>query len=183
MTKRYQETAASLAKRSVDEAAPARVPGDLIIEMSPKFGSCSYYGSRALLEAEGVIPSGTEWPIGFTSVKWDAGQFHFRLMRTRPDGAKGHRKIFAECDWWQLWWHKINDISWEDRAIARKTKELKDILYRHSERGKKEWSARYQLFYAAGKDQRFQAFKTLIPGLVRPKRGRKAASQGDSNVQ
>jgi len=178
------EAAVSAAKPPIDEVA-ARVGDfkDLVIHMSPEYGSCSYAGPRAALEAEGIIPAGTEWPTGFTSVEWEAGQFRFRLTRTRPEGAKGASKLFVACDWWRLHWDKINDVSWEDRVIARKAKELKDAVYSLSVSGRRERYAQSERFYAAGRDQRFQAFKALIPGLVRPRRGRKAKSEGGTNVQ
>jgi hypothetical protein len=178
------EAAAAAAKRPIDEVAThAGDRTDLVIQMSPEYGSCSYTGTRAALEAEGIIPAGTEWPIGFIDLEWDAGQFRFLLRRFRPDGAKGPRKIFAECDWWNLYWKKIDGISWEDRAIARKTKELKATVYWYSEHGQRERYAQSERFYAARRDQRFQAFKALIPGLVRSRRGRKAESEGGTNVQ
>jgi hypothetical protein len=184
MAKRILTAEAAAATRPINEVAT--LDGDLrdlVIQMSPEYGSCSYTGTRAALEAEGIIPAGTEWPTGFIDGEWDAGHFRFWLKRTRPDGAKGPRKIFAECDWWYLYWRKIDDISWEDRAIARKTKELKATAYWYSERGRRERCAQFERFYAARDDQRFQAFKARIPGLVRPRRGRKAKSEGGTDVQ
>lgn len=131
-----------------------------------------FVGSRAMLEAEGIIPDGTKWPDGYDDLYWQSGQFDYWLRRQRPEGAKGPRRIFADVDWWCLRWELTNAPSPAERAIMRKTQALNDEIYRHSAKGREEWAKNFGRYLETTKDDRFQAFKALIPGLVRPKRGR-----------
>ncbi|MES2024480.1 MAG: hypothetical protein V4448_02880 [Pseudomonadota bacterium] len=133
-----------------------------------------YQGNRAQLEAEGVIPEGTEWPDGDSSVKWEAGRFTYRLRRTRPDGMKGPKKLWVEADWWALRWDTTEPQDYAANEIKRKTKELADTIYRRSPRGCAEWSANWNRYCKALEDKKFQAFKALIPALVPTKRGRRS---------
>ena len=70
-------------------------PDELIVEIQETLGFAEYHGSRALLEAEGVIPAGTQWPQGYDEVRWRAGPMDYQLYRQRPAGAKGPRTQFA----------------------------------------------------------------------------------------
>jgi len=153
------------------EAASA--PDDLIIEIQGDLGFVEFHGSRAMLEAEGIIPKGTDWPQGYDDLHWQAGQFCYWLRRQRPPGAKGPRRDFAAVDWFFLRLEPTEQPSWEERQIARKKQELKDTIYRNSAEGAAKRYAMFERCCAAGQDKKFQAFKASIPGLVAPKRGRR----------
>lgn len=143
-----------------------------------------YHGTRAQLEAEGVIPEGTVWPRPKASLQWESGKFAFWLRRIRPEGLKGRKELWVGGDWWGLRWELTERYSPGDTLdIRRKAAELAAAVYRQSARGQAESYAKLKSCCEASADKRFQAFKALIPGLIPPKRGRKsnqakAAAQG-----
>lgn len=144
-----------------------------IIVCMPFDGLIEYRGTRASLEADGLIPAGTEWPDGFGTLRWEDDTRRYWLRRARPEGAKGSRKQFANVDWWMFRFDPLQAKSFEARNIERKTKELAETIYRQSTKGQNERDKHWASFWAAQGDKEFQAFKALIPGLIRPKRGRK----------
>lgn len=165
----------------------ASAPDDLIVILNPcNLDMAEFFGTRAMLEAEGVIPNGTDWPQGCDDLRWQAGQFNYWLWRARPPGAKGPRRDFAAVDWFCLRWEPTHRTSLAEREIAKKAQELKDTIYRRSPQGEAEWYARWLRYQETAKDKAFQAFKATIPGLVAPKRGRRPKSsdqaQGASHV-
>ena len=158
---------------------------ELIVIINPYRRAFSeFVGSRATLEAEGIIPAGTTWPNEFDYVYWQDEQFDYRLCRQRPDGAKGPRRNFANCDHWCVRWELIHAPSQEERNIMLKAQALRDEIYRQSAQGRAEQSKCWSRYFEAAADKQFQAFKALVPGLVRPKRGRRSKrteqSQGES---
>jgi hypothetical protein len=84
-------------------AAPASQPDDLGLHILYKPGFWfEYNGTRAQLEAEGVIPAGAEWPQGDGAlVTWESGQQYFALQHRCPPG-KGGRKRWRDADFWCL---------------------------------------------------------------------------------
>ena len=163
-----------MTQQALGASAPS---DDLIVIINPyNLDFAEFLGTRAMLEAEGIIPKGTDWPQGYDDLRWRAGQFDYWLSRRRPPGAKGPRKQFIDCDWFFLPWELTNRPSDAQREIARKAQELKDAIYRRSPQGEAEWSAQWNRYWATTKDAKFQAFKATIPGLVQPKRGRPCKS-------
>lgn len=148
----------------------------LIVEIRETIGISEFHGTRAMIEGEGIIPAKTEWPQGYDNLYWQAGQFNYWLRRERPPGAKGSRRQFIDCDWWFLRWELTEQPSYAAREIKRKTKELSDAIYRQSAIGRAENDEHWSRYWKAKEDDGFQAFKALIPGLVPPKRGRRAKS-------
>lgn len=144
-----------------------------IIVCTPYTDIAEYQGTRAALESEGVIPAGTKWPEGFDSLDWEDDRLRYCLCRERPEGAKGPRKQFLNVDWWTLRFDPLKTESFEMRIIKRKSKELADIIYSQSAKGRAEHGKQWNCYWEAKSDERFQAFKALIPGIIRPKRGRK----------
>ena len=143
-----------------------------------------YKGSRAQLEAEGVIPVGLKWPERNRFAIWEAGALKFTLNRIRPEGLKGPMKLWIAGDWWHLSMEPKNAPSHAERSIARKARALRDEIYLHTPSTQRARLATLKKFWAAKDDAPFQAFRALIPALVPPKRGRKpntavpAISQG-----
>jgi len=155
----------------------ASAPDDLIVVLNPhNLDFAEFLGPRAMLEAEGVIPKGTDWPQGYDDLRWQAGKFDYRLSRERPPGAKGPRKQFSDCDWFCLRIELTHQPSHAEREIALKAQELKDTIYRRSPKGEAEWLVNWNRYWETTKDAAFQAFKATIPGHVQKKRGRPCKS-------
>lgn len=128
-----------------------------------------YEGTRAQLEAEGVIPSDTKWPEGSREVCWKDGRFRWGLRRTRPEGLKGPMKLWVSGDWWALRCDLLNPPDHGQLRILDKKRELDAEIRRWSRAGKVECDA----YGRSLRDKAFQSFKAKIPGLIPPKRGRK----------
>ncbi|MFM0020886.1 hypothetical protein [Paraburkholderia azotifigens] len=136
---------------------------ELRIEIN-QYDWAEYIGSRAQLEAEGIIPKGTEWPTGKRTVQWASGPLRFWLRRRRPDGMKGPAKLWLEGDHWFLRIDRANVSGW-DGVIRRKTRELKEVLYRNSNEGQRHFTEIWTRYEAACDDKRYQTFRALIPAL------------------
>lgn len=161
-----QEAIRSAATSSV-------VVGELIIRLNfHDLGFSEFMGSRAMLEGEGVIPEGFEWPEGDGCQRWSADGLDYWIYRQRPEGAKGPKRDFLNVDWWCLRWELTNAPCPSERAIMIKTKALKDEIYRHSEEGRMASRKLFERYWKSTEDEKFQVFKALVPGLVKPKRGR-----------
>lgn len=159
---------------------------ELIVSIRPyNWDMTEYQGTRAQLEAEAVIPEGTDWPDGDTSIKWQAGPFDYDLRRKRPEGMKGPKKVWVEGDWWVLRWEPSNLPPYPEREIKLKAQELADAIYRRSAKGEAERSVMWDCYWKSVHDEKFQAFKALVPGLIRPKRGggRRSRSATDLGEQ
>jgi hypothetical protein len=136
-----------------------------------------FEGTAAQLQAEGLIPDGIEWPRGAGDLRWEANGFTYWLRRTRPVGHKGPMRSWLVMD---NWFVRIEvtgrDYGWRTRRyLERKAEELRAEYHHYTAAGSAEWHAKCDRYWATVDDRKFQAFKALIPGLVPPKRGRKAA--------
>lgn len=150
---------------------------ELRIEIRPyDLDLAEYYGTRAQLEAEGVIPKNTEWPRAAAELRWECGKFVFLLHRARPDGMRGPKKLWVEGDWWCLRWELINQPDHGTREIKRKARELEEAVYRASAAGRREWDAQWGRLQAARQDMAFQCFKDLLVPAPK-KRGRPAKAR------
>ena len=158
-----------------DLVAPDRGGRELHIAVWP--GYCAdYHGTRAQLEAEGLIPDPIEWPHAALGQRWQSGEWAFWLKRTRPAGMKGPMKLWVSGDWWCVRVTRAHvrfDLHADD--IRRKRAALRAALHQQSARGQVEWEAAWKRYRETVEDKRFQAFKRLIPGLVPPKRACRAA--------
>jgi hypothetical protein len=144
---------------SLGAGAPAIGADALTIEIHPDTGWATYRGSRAQLEAEGVMPADFAWPTGWASVGWVAGHNTLRLRRVRPPQAKGSRKDLTGCDYWLL---QIDVRSkpegyYEQRNIWRQVEVLKATIYRCSPAGIAAKNALIHSSQAAKRDVAFQA--------------------------
>lgn len=158
------------------------IPEDLIVIIDYKgWDITEYHGTKAMLEGGGIIPEGFEWPEGYNRVCWEDDQFNYWLRRHRPEGAKGSRKQFANVDWFQPRWDLI-DSNPLRRQIARKEKELKDLVYLHSSKGSAENQSCRERYWKAQYDKQFQAFKAKIPCLATTGRDRKASQANIKNA-
>lgn len=144
-----------------------------VIVWTPYSCISEYQGTRAALEADGMIPCGTEWPAnGFGDVWWRDDMFEYSLRRKRPDGATGPNRLFANVDWWAL---RVTPTNRNPRqaAIDRKKKALEDEIFNWSADGMRAISKQIDDFYRAKKDAEFQKFRQLL-GIdkMTPRRGR-----------
>ncbi|MEF9444412.1 hypothetical protein OWS73_21550 [Burkholderia sp. 1B3(2022)] len=166
-------------KINLDAVAPSA--GELSIVMDRTLGYACYIGTRAHLEAEGVIPAGTEWRRGYRSIFWTENGISFSLQRERPKGAKGPRREFEDCDNWRLLMHAVGRDH-RDSYVRMKARELREALFAQTPEGR-QLRNRY---FVALEDKGFQAFRdkvTALAELERPKkrRGRTAQADGEAN--
>lgn len=173
-------SASSRLSQALGTAAPILpATGELTLFIYPRAYD-SWTGSRAQLEAEGFAPPDGEWPNAYDRLYWQASGFDYLLCRQRPDGAKGPRKTFADCDHWCL----RRDLTatagqWHEADLYKKRQELTDIQRRQTREG----SAQFERYWKSTKDKRFQAFKAAC-GIIEKRRGRPCksidAAQGDT---
>ncbi|QTB47922.1 hypothetical protein [Burkholderia pseudomallei] len=154
----------------VQSVATAVVEREMVIEWQKGY-YFQYQGTRAQLEAEGVIPDGLEWPTGRNNAAWRRGEQHFLLRRCKVPGAKQRVSEWGGVDWWCMHVSKDHVL---DPEIAEQAKKLRAMIYERSPQGKAARAEHWRRIDAAYRDEKFQAFKALIPGLVAPKRGRAA---------
>ena len=163
------------------DVAPPAAP-ELRIEIFPDVW-VQYVGTAAQIQGEGLIPADFEWPRAAANKRWEACGFAFWLRRFRPDNHKGPMRSWLELDNWLL---RVSvagrDCHWHARrSLERKAEALRAEYHRHTPEGAREWEAAWDRYWQTVKDQRFQAFKALVPGLVPPKRGRKPKTETTSN--
>lgn len=158
-----------------DQRTSSFMPDDLIVEIRDGHTFTEFHGTSAMLESEELIPKDFDWPQGYDDLHWQSGQFDYWLRRERPPGAKGPRKQFIDCDWFFLRQDLTDKPSFEQQSINRKMKELQNAIYHSSPEYKAERDAMWEHYWEAVHDKAFQAFKATIPGLIRPKRGRKTS--------
>jgi hypothetical protein len=173
-------TTAYLAQSAFAQS-PASAGLDLskeIIVCLPFRGIAEYQGTRAALEAEGIIPSDTKWPDGFGDLHWEDDKFKYWIRRLRPEGVKGPRKQFLGVDWWMLRCSPVNGMSRDAEAIELKAKALADEIYRQTPKYREECNKEWDAYSKARDDDKFQAFKSLIAGITRHKRGRRPNNAG-----
>lgn len=175
----------SIITQSVFAQSAAAAGLDLhaeIVVCTPYTGIAEYQGTRTALEGEGIIPVGTKWPEGFDELHWTDDKCRYWIRRKRPDGIKGPRKQFLDLDWWMLRCDPLNAKHICDLNVEIKAKELADMVYRQSAKGQAEWYKQWHRYCEAQNDDKFQAFKELIPGISRPKRGRKPKEARDAKA-
>lgn len=160
-------------------AAAAQEPQaerELMVSLRPHgLGFWEFEGTRAQLEAEGVIPAATEWPAtGAAREEWKAGRLRFSLRRARPPGLKGPMRLWVNGDWWALRCELIGGPSHHEQRVIDARRALEREAFLASAAGQRAWNEQCRRRCAAERDSAFQVFKTRVPGLVAPKRGRKA---------
>ncbi|KAB2963339.1 hypothetical protein [Zoogloea sp.] len=159
---------------SIEQSAYAQSPAAAGLDLSsevivriPCDHVAMYIGTRAALESEGLVPAHTEWPRGFCELRWQAGGAKFQIRRRRPEGIKGPRRDFLAFDWWEVRVEPAKMPDYRTFDVVQKTKALNDAIYAHSLAGRAEARLWSQRLLDASMDHAYQAFKTLIPGLVK----------------
>ncbi|CAE6835357.1 hypothetical protein [Paraburkholderia domus] len=128
-----------------------------------------YYGSRAQLEDEGIVPEGTEWPSGRESLRWYVGELEFWLRRCRPRDMKGPAKLWMEGDFWFLHISRFGE-GCTDWDVRRHQRALKEAIYWASEQGRHHAMDTIERSIEADADQDFQAFMAKLSTLTPPER-------------
>lgn len=160
--------------------APLQPLNEIHIRMDDELGTSDYFGTRAMLEAEGLIPDGTVWPNGFEGVTvWSIGELRFYLRRQRPDGAKGPRSQYLNVDWWCLRWgtSALETCYFERQSavlIRIQSNKLREAVWEATPEGRREVWERSRRLIAAWNDKNYQSFRSLIPALAvrKSRRGR-----------
>lgn len=144
-----------------------------VVVRTPGVDAIQYQGTRAALEAEGVIPDDMEWPKGFTQLRWEDESYRYRLTRRRPEGVKGPRKDFLTVDWWAIHFSPKRAREFMARRIELKVQEMQELVYQASKEGRAERNQHWHRYFAAKNDERFQAAMASIPGVLPPARRRR----------
>jgi len=167
---------------------PALAERELQITIWPD-ESTKFEGSAAQLVAEGIIAKGFKWPRAAALERWEANGFDYWLSRARPQGWKGSMKTWLEVDNWVVHIRVAGRDYFERNRLklVRKSAELQAELRAECRRrppaGLREWETKWSHYFDARDDKAFQAFKALIPGLIPPKRGRKAKTTTSGAAQ
>lgn len=153
---------------------------DLIIDIRPRF-ICRYYGTSAQLVAEGLIPSGLQWPSRRDRARFSDDRFDYWLERRRAPGTKGPVKDWIDGDYWTLdSTPKGPRISWVEHQIVEKQRELAELNQFNSPARQ----LRVNRAVAAKLDSAYQGFLTRALGDMAPrKRGRPAKTTNPTKSQ
>jgi hypothetical protein len=139
---------------------------ELKIQLQPHYGRTVYVGSRAQLQSEGLIPDGVVFPRGVAKLRWNVDEFEFVLKRERPDDFEGAPRGWLECDNFELTRRWINTPDWQERELKSKARELMKMAHSMTAEGIEERKRSFRAVLKARDDERFQAFKALIPSLI-----------------
>lgn len=157
---------------------------DLLIQITPRF-CARYHGTAAQLIAEGLIPEGFKWPAGSARAEYEMGQFTYYVGRSRPNGMKGPKSLWANGDYWLIQRSLTAEIGQGFHAaiIYAKTIELEEAIKRCTP----EWNRVWHLAYDAQKDDKYMAFRQQVLGSAgrkpgRPAKDRSIAPTGASHV-
>jgi hypothetical protein len=146
--------------RSLAPARPAQlVDDDLCICIYP--GSYDdWRGTRAQLQATGLIPSGIEWPSRTGCVRWHADGFCFWLQRYEPDGSirSTMRRMNEDC--WQV--RRVKPHPRYNFLAAARERELIDELLVLRFLSTPAGGALWVKYVKALRDARFQVFKAKV---------------------
>lgn len=146
---------------------------ELRIEIYPRGYDC-WRGTRAQLQAEGMIPEGLEWPRHPAQKCWLSGPFFFRLIHLESRGPKGSTPPVPEVERWAC--RRSIFTGGEDNFSSARIYEISQMLAREIWRRTPAARAQWDRYWKAHQDRRFQAFKALF--VPQPKkRGRPSRSK------
>lgn len=159
---------------AMEATQPNACTAELRIELQPRASTARMFGTRAALEAEGLVPPDVQWPQGRRLAKWQAGPFQWTLSRARPEGLKGPQSQWIHGDWWVLASRPADTTMYFDRRMQLMQAEMLYEWRRRTWGGHCDRAAHRQAYCAARGDADFQRFKA---GVLPPSRrdGRAAA--------
>ncbi len=148
---------------STIESKTAAAVVDLVVRIAPR-DAVRWEGSRAQLEAEGLIPCECQRPLGTDKKYWLVDGFRFTLCRNRPEGMKGPKRSWIDGDNWLLH-RELSDahgVGWRTALTYERQCALEAEIFRESPGGlqlsnRAVW---------AMLDQRFQVFLSTMPGAL-----------------
>ena len=142
-------------------AAIADVKQELRIKVAPDSHSPTYFeGTRAQLEAEGLVPPGLEWPARAYRTFWQDEGFFCLLCRQRPAGMKGPMKAWIEGDNWVLS-RRPTQHGLVQSSVMQRNK-VDGESYNQSSSGRIRPSAVREAQCRAADDEAYQRFKALL---------------------
>lgn len=144
-------------------AAPGKTVADGD-ELQIEFSTDSHWtarGTRAQLEAAGLVPDGVNWPESTDGVQWTTGNLLFSLWRDRFKASRRSKKAQPQGDFWMLrcWRNdrRLHHVEIEIRAHIRAIEELR----RSDTKAGRE---RFDRYLTAELDDAFMAFmKAVLP--------------------
>lgn len=130
---------------------------DLTICIVPRAYTC-YLGTSQQLVAEGLVPQGFAWPIGSRHTTFTAGQFAYRVGRSKPLGHTGPMRTWLSLDHWCVLRRLAEQVinPWHARGIYEKSAALAAALSRGTPASRHLASCAYN----ARHDDRYQAFRS-----------------------
>jgi hypothetical protein len=120
-------------------------------------GFTEWHGTRAQLEAEGILPAHVCWPTGTESQQWCDSEYRWCLRRVRPKGRLTNGS-WKSADRWMLDRLSLSADGLLGAAVVyQKQMELAEAIFRQSREFHVEWSR----WWVARDDDGFQAFMVL----------------------
>jgi hypothetical protein len=92
-------TSTAITGATMTSPSSSRDDGALHVTITSD-GHIEWRGSRAILEASGLIPPNFNWPRRIDYAHWHTGGFDFMLRRCRPDGLMGPMRRWMKHDYW-----------------------------------------------------------------------------------
>lgn len=92
MAERNSPIASSIQAEVAPEGVFPSTSHELQINIVPR-GYVTWEGSRAQIEAEGIVLTIPVWPERANSAAWCADGFDYWLRRCRPTGMKGPKRL------------------------------------------------------------------------------------------
>lgn len=151
------------------------VHGELIVDFV--YWWAAFIGTRAQIEAEGIVPADAGWSTGKGHYEWEANGCRYGLTRARQGNrGKWNAPSSDETVLWQVSVDLGSAQGESGRAVQRERqlrRELETLEWRRTEAGKRESAAFEARRYRASSDHAFQLMlKSILPPT------KKAASRG-----
>lgn len=141
------------------------VDGELRIFVEPESSTWCCVGTRAQIEAGGVLPHGVEWS-SLVGAEWVSGQLRYTLS-----GGLRKKGLSPEHSVWRLRC-ECECQGFNGNAIKHAKRELDRLMFEDSSAGLVQFWERCRRAEAAAADCAFQKFL----GNVMPRRARRASA-------
>lgn len=138
---------------------------ELHIEMV-KYAHVIFSGTSSQLVAEGLIPEGFEWPEKqHCRVEWSVGEYDYTLMRSRPPGMKGKHSVWAQVDYWRLFFQpKDAGRRFQQRALILNLLEARRLAAIDTPTWRRMINERTKAMGRARNDDKFMAIFERLQG-------------------
>ncbi len=139
-------------------------------------GVVIFVGSRAAIEAEGLIPQNVIWPVGQDSLMWSVGELKFWLYCRPPVGPNALRVL---SEFGSAYFRIICSHARDFPDITVMKRRMQALNQAEAERanspaGRQQAAILHGQYSLTLQDAGYQAFRGLFLGLTPPpKRGRK----------